>query len=140
MEQLIELMRLEEPHEITGVIYPTGVVLKAVEQFEARIKESPESGGILGECSPPAYDPARGLDTRYRSIDLVRASHIVRHLWVEKKTLICKVKLLGKYAEMAKYLDINFDGLPRATGVIEGENVCTDYTIITIDLISPELI
>lgn len=134
-------MRLDEAHPATGIIYPTSVVSKAVEQIENRIKESTETGGVLGECSaPPDYDASRGVNARYLSIDLARVSHIVRHVWIEKKTLICKIKLLGKYAEMAKLLDISFNGSIRATGIVEGEKVCTDYTIITIDLVPPELV
>jgi hypothetical protein len=77
------------------------------------------------------------------SIDLGRVSHIVKHMWIEKRRMVCKVKLLGKYAEIAKHMDIEFMGVPRAVGVIEGkapERVCTKYDIITVDLALPDML
>lgn len=133
MEQLIQIMRLDEPDEI-GIIYPTLVVKDAVQNIEERIQHA---DGVLGECSPPPRDEIDESDSRLVSIDLARTSHIVKHLWIEDRTLMCKVKLLGKYADIAKHMNVEFHGVPRATGIIDGkepDRVCTKYTIITIDL------
>lgn len=130
MEQLIDLLYLDEPGP-NGIIYPTAVVQVAVTEFEERIKNS---GGILGECSIPAETQLDKEPTdRYTSIDLGRVSHIVLHMWIDKRTLKCKVKLLGKYAQITDLLPLTFEGIPRATGHIENK-VCTLYSLITVDL------
>jgi hypothetical protein len=139
MEQLIDLLYLDEL-DPSGVIYPTDVVALAVQKIEERIKKT---NGILGECGIPvgtSFD--RSPDIRYQSIDMGRVSHIVRHVWIEKKRLKCKVKLLGQYAEIRELMPVSFEGIPRAIGVVEGkgkEKVCTEYTLITVDLAMTEL-
>ncbi len=138
MEQLIELMRLDEPQPSTGTIYPVAVVAKGILVIEKRIQDYQ---GVLGECSPPPTNSATSIaaDYRYGCIDLSRVSHIVKHVWIDRKTLMCKVRLLGKYAEMAKEMNMEFGAAVRATGLIEERKVCTAYTLITIDLLMPEL-
>lgn len=134
MEQLIDLLELDKMTS-DGVIYPTAVVAKAVAAFEERIKKD---GGVLGECSPPQNTQyAETPDVRYQSIDTNRVSHIVRHVWIDNKLLKCKVKLLGRYAEILDLMTLSFHGIPRAVGTMEGsdtQKVCTDYTLITVDL------
>lgn len=129
MEKLLELMRLDEPDN-QGIVYPTAVVAKAIAVFEDRIKST---NGVLGECSPPLSDARHGY------IDLSRVSHIVQHVWIDKKILKCKVKLLGQYAQIEDITTLDFDGIPRAVGVLEGQKVCTEYTLVTIDLSLTEL-
>ena len=129
MEKLLELMRLDEPDKL-GTVYPTAVVATGIAEFEERIKTS---NGILGECSPPSSD------ARYGYIDLSRVSHIVQHIWIDKKILKCKVKLLGQYAQIADITNAEFEGVPRAVGFLEGQKVCTEYTLITIDLSLTEI-
>ena len=139
MEQLIDLIRLEE-FDSAGVLYPTAVIQRAVNEFETRIALT---DGILGECSIPTgaqFD--NSPDTRYLSVDMGRVSHIVRHVWIEHKQLKCKIKLLGQYAQMCELMPIAFDGIARASGIVEGspgELVCTDYSLITVDLSMNEL-
>jgi hypothetical protein len=138
MEQLIQLLPLDVP-DPNGIIYPTNVVEDACTEFNNRIKKR---GGMLGECGiPPDISWDNDPPARYMEIDLVRASHIVRYVWVEDHTLQCKVQLLSKYAEIAQELDVDFLGVPRATGAFEeGSKTCTKYTLITVDLALPELI
>ncbi len=134
MEQLIQLLYLDEL-DPSGILYPSPVVVNAVGEFEKLIQKY---DGVLGECSVPDGVNWDGEpDLRYMTIDLGRVSHIVKHVWIEKRKMMCKVKLLGKYAEIAKLMNLEFKGVPRATGVIEGkepERVCTKYDIITVDL------
>lgn len=140
MEQLIDLLYLDQRLESTGVIYPTAVILRAVQDFEDRIKSS---GGILGECSmPTGTDMEQEPSLRYTSIDMGRVSHIVQHAWVENNLLKCKVKLLGQYAQIAELMPVEYEGIPRATGAVEGnprDRVCTEYTLITVDLSLTEI-
>jgi hypothetical protein len=140
MEQLIYLLPLDTPVH-NGTIYPSSVIEDACREFEERIKKR---GGMLGECSIPPdinWDEDVPIPERYMNIDLARASHIVRHAWVENGSLNCKVQLLSKYAEISDLLNIDYLGVPRSTGSIEaGSNVCTAYTLITVDLAMPELI
>lgn len=135
MEKLLELMRLDEPDK-TGIIYPSAVVLAAVKDAEDRIALT---NGILGECTPPIQEPS-GVKARHAYIDLSRISHIVQHIWIENKRLMCKVKLLGQYAQVEDIMTLGFEGVARATGIIEGERerVCTEYTLITVDLSLPQ--
>jgi len=138
MEQLIELMRLDEPCP-NGTIYPTAVVAKGVKDIEDRIALT---NGVLGECNPPAAKAGSvEITKRFTRIDMARVSHIVQHVWIDNKTLMCKIKLLGKYAEISHHMDITFGGIPRSTGLLEGDNsnVCTEYSMITVDLALPEL-
>jgi len=130
MEKLLELMRLDEPDN-QGIVYPTAVVAKAIAEFEDRIKST---NGVMGECNPPSTNSSTGVDPRHGTIDLSRVSHIVQHIWIEKKILKCKVKLLGHYAQIENIMNLEFEGVPRAIGVLEGHKVCTDYTLITVDL------
>ena len=138
MEQLIELMRLDEMQPNTGTIYPVAVVAKGVQVIEKRIQDYQ---GVLGECSPPSVNSITSIaaDYRYGCIDLSRVSHIVKHVWIDKKTLMCKIRLLGKYAELSKEMNMEFGAAVRATGLVEESKVCTAYTLITIDLLMPEL-
>lgn len=139
MEQLIDLLRIDELDEV-GVIYPAALMRKAVADFEERINLTE---GVLGECSPPVgaqFD--NSPDMRYMSIDMGRVSHIVRHVWIEQNWMKCKVKLLGQYAEIRNLMPVTFDGIARASGLVEGvpgELVCTAYTLITVDLSMKEL-
>ncbi len=139
MEQLIDLLYLDEL-DPSGVIYPSAVVARAVEKIVERINKT---DGILGECGIPvgtSFD--RSPDERYQSIDMGRVSHIVRHVWIEKKRLKCKVKLLGQYAQIRELMPVTFEGIPRAIGAIEGkgkERVCTEYNLITVDLAMTDL-
>ena len=139
MEQLIDLLYLDEL-DPSGVIYPTEVVARAVKEMEERIKKT---DGILGECSIPTGTNFYATpDARYQSIDMGRVSHIVRHVWIEKKRLKCKVKLLGRYAQIRELMPVAFEGIPRAIGAVEGSGkgkVCTEYTLITVDLSMTEL-
>ena len=136
MEQLIDLMPLDCIHE-NGAFYPFAVVSDAVDEFNKRIEPR---NGALGECTIPILTNWQGPpEARYLQVDLSRASHIVRHVWIDDFILKCKVTLLGQYAEMAREMDFHFLGVPRATGVTGDDGVCTKYTLITVDLALPEL-
>lgn len=140
MEQLIQLLRLDEP-DLDGNIYPQAVVNSAVQKFEERIQKY---NGVMGECSiPNDLQMAQNPDVRFVSIDLGRVSHIVRHVWIENKTLMCKIKLLGKYAQLAELMDVEFLAVPRAGGEMDGVKgrlVCTNYSLVTVDLVLPSMV
>ena len=136
MEKLLELLVLDTPDE-SGVIYPASVIMDAVYDFETRIRDSGEEEGVFGEKTPPQYAKGRGIPNDFTVIDIASISHIVKHMWVEKKKLICKIKLLNEFAEMEKE-DKPIFGAVRATGIIDERNICTTYSIITVDLVIPE--
>ncbi len=115
----------------SGIIYPLSTVEDGIADINKRITEK---AGVLGECGIPLIvDGGRSV----LSIDLVRASHIVKHVWIENAIVYAKIFLLGKYAEIADQLKIDFLGVPRAIGEINGK-VCTAYTLVTVDIILPE--
>ncbi len=133
MEQIVELLVVDKPDH-SGVTYPLSVVEDAVNDFNKRIEAK---GGILGECGIPQDIDPEGR--RLLEIDLPRASHIVRHVWINNAVVCAKVFLLGKYAEIADQLNLNFLAIPRAYGDINGvKKLCTKYTLITVDIILPE--
>ena len=130
MEQIVELMVVDKPDH-SGIIYPLSPVEDGIADINKRITEK---AGVLGECGIPLIvDGGRSV----LSIDLVRASHIVKHVWIENAIVYAKIFLLGKYAEIADQLKIDFLGVPRAIGEINGK-VCTAYTLVTVDIILPE--
>jgi hypothetical protein len=130
MEQIVELMVVDKPDH-SGIIYPLSIVEDGITDINKRITEKE---GVLGECGVPMIvDGGRSV----LSIDLVQASHIVRHVWIENAVVYAKIFLLGKYAEIADQLKVDFLGIPRAIGEINGK-VCTAYTLVTVDIILPE--
>ncbi len=135
MEQLIDLMPLDCYHE-NGAFYPLIVVEEAVNDFNTR---NPK--GMVGESSMPILIglPEEMHMDRYTRVELSRASHIVRHFWIDDGILRCKVFLLGKYAQLAEEMDFEYYGVPRATGVSDEQGVCSKYTLITVDLSLPDL-
>ena len=130
MEQLIDLLPLD-CYLDNGCFYPAEVLQSAVEEFNERTKDHP----MMGECTIPSIMDME----RYVRIDISRVSHIVRHVWVDDGYVKCKIQLLGHYAELARELDFDYKGIPRATGVTaEDSGVCSKYTLITVDLALPE--
>lgn len=135
MEQLISLLPIDVCTD-SKHIYPRTIIEEAIKEFNGRVAK-----GVAGECSiPPVHDWGGEPSERYGSVDLQRVSHIVKHVWIDDGWLMCKVHLLGKFAELANELDIHYQGIPRATGTMTEEGVCTKYTLITVDLASPELV
>lgn len=138
MEQLIPILPLDVPIRDGGPVYPTSVVEDAVHEFEKRIEGK---GGQLGECGlPPDVDLSAEPSMRYYGVDLLRASHIVRHVWIDNGVLTCKVHLFSKFAEMAQLLNFDWNGIPRAVGEYDAAGqICTKYTLITVDIDMPEI-
>ena len=130
MEQIVELLTVDKPNH-SGIIYPLSIVEDGITDINKRITE--KEGG-LGECGiPMIVSGGRSV----LDVDLVRSSHIVKHVWIENAIVYAKIFLLGKYAEIADQLKIDFLGVPRAIGEINGK-VCTTYTLVTVDIILPE--
>ncbi len=130
MEQLIKLLPLD-CYLDNGCFYPADVLTAAVDEFNERNKETP----MVGECE----SPPNATTDRYVRIDWSKVSHIIRHVWIDDSHIQCKVHLLGHYAELARELDFDYRGVPRATGVTNEESgVCSKYTLITIDLALPK--
>lgn len=131
MEQIVELLVVDKP-DSSGIIYPLSVVEDGITEINNRITQV---GGVLGECGVPMLASGGSVV----EVDLARASHLVKHVWIEHAVVYAKVFLLGKYAEIADQLKVDFLGIPRAIGEINGKNkVCTAYTLVTIDIILPE--
>lgn len=136
MEQLIDILPIDS-YTVTGHYYPLIVIEEAVAEFTERVKER---NGTLGECTVPELADWSGPpESRYMQVDMSKVSHIVRHVWIDNSVLRCKVHLLGKYAEIAKEMNLDFLGVPRATGVTDEQGICTKYTLITVDLALPEI-
>ena len=129
MEQLVTLLPLDVPDPSTGVIFPTAIIEDAVMRFNKRIEDS---GGVLGECGLVQEE-----GDRFASIMMQNVSHVVKHMWIDNGLLMAKIKLIGKYADLAEEIGAEFVGAPRAFGDIDHgpqQKVCTEYTIITVDI------
>jgi hypothetical protein len=134
MEQIVELMVLDTP-DPAGIIYPFSVVEDGITDINRIITEKE---GVLGECGVPNLSVSNG-GRGVLTIDLARASHIVKHVWIKNSVVYAKIFLLGRYAEIADRLKVDFLGIPRGVGKINGKNkMCTEYTLITVDIILPE--
>ncbi len=128
MEILVELTKIDCIDPDTGFFYPMGVMTKAVGIVEDRIGRN---DGILGEEIPPP-----GELCEY--INLSKASHVVKHLWITGNTLMAKLDLVGKYKDMSR-AGIQFQGFLRAfTSLSDDKKTVESMTIVTIDLMHQE--
>ncbi len=125
MEMLTIVMELDTPD--SEIIYPLEVVTPAVAEFSKIIRKN--NDGVLGECSPP--QKGSSVDRSF-SIDLQRVSHIVKHIWVDGKTVKAKLKLVGDYAELGN-LGVDFTVVPRLLGKVT-EGVAEKVQFVTLDL------
>jgi len=132
MEQLVVLLEIGRPDH-KNVDYPLPIIEDAINAFNKRIKRR---NGMLGECGIPPDLDSDGR--RMLKIDLSRASHIVRHVWIQNNIVKAKIFLLGKYAEIAEEMNIRFLAIPRAYGEVDAKGTCTKYTLITVDLVLPD--
>ncbi len=124
MEILVELIKVDTVDPITGYIYPRNITLGAIDSVEKRIQRN---NGILGEEIPASEE-------KCEYINPATASHLVKHLWIEGGTLRAKLKLVGKYREMAE-AGIEFGGFLRMFHAVGKDGVTvTAMTIITVDL------
>lgn len=140
MEILVEALKLDEELEsFNHKLYPKEVVVKAVEDFNARLNAHE---GVIGECQPVP-------DDLIFYINPASASHVVKGCWIEGNTVVAKLKLVGKYREMAD-TGIQFKGALRTFDVGEkgegadgkhsfsGPGIVAKTTIVTVDLIYRE--
>jgi hypothetical protein len=128
MEILVELTKVDCTDPITGFVYPRGVIVKAIEAVEERIGRN---DGILGEETPPPEDVCE-------YINQVKASHVVKHLWIKGNTVMAKLDLAGKYKDMSRS-GIQFQGFLRAfTSLAEDKITVESMTIVTVDLLYRE--
>lgn len=125
MEILTIVMELDKPDG--EILYPSEVITPAVLEFNKIIRKN--NDGILGEWSPPKKG---STVERSFSIDLQRVSHIVKHIFIEGKTVKAKLKLVGKYAELGA-LGIDFTVVPRLLGKVT-EGVAEKIQFVTLDL------
>ena len=125
MEILTIVMELDKPDG--EILYPSEVVTPAVVEFSKIIRKN--NDGILGEWSPPEKG---STVERSFSIDLQRVSHIVKHIYIDGKTVKAKLKLVGKYAELGTF-GIDFTVVPRLLGKVT-EGVAEKIQFVTLDL------
>ena len=128
MEILVELIKVDVPDELTGFIYPRGIVQHAISLVEERISRN---DGILGEELPAAEEVSEYINP-------AKASHVVKHMWIKGDTVMAKILLVGKYADMSK-AGIQFDGFLRFFQHVGADNVTAEaMTIVTVDLLYRE--
>lgn len=133
MEQLVIVLQVDQ-YSGEGVTYPRNVAVKAIESFQERLDANHEA--IPGECGAPSL-PKDKEDVvsaiSYLTINLERASHIVKAIWLDGNVMKAKIKLIGKFAELAK-AGVEFSVIPRMVGDVNEELVCTKMTLATLDL------
>ncbi len=125
MEILVDLIVADEPCPYTGIIYPKPVLVKAIEEFEVRIKRN---AVIPGEHTPPPMELANTINQDH-------ISHVVKHLWLQGNQVIAKLKLVGKFAELAN-AGLDYKGYLRAfySRTSNDSPVAETCQIVTVDL------
>ncbi len=130
MELMVQVLKLGEPVERkNSKLYTEEVMTRAVEEFERRIQANHEA--IPGECFPPPDDLVSLLN-------MANASHVVKHCYIKNGWVVAKLKLVGKYKELAEQ-GVHFGGVLRTYDIDEnGKPVITGpvakCVIITVDL------
>jgi len=128
MEILVKLIEVDTPDPITGFTYPRGLALEAIDVVEKRIIRN---DGILGEELPACEELCEYINPAH-------ASHVVKHMWISGDTVMAKLKLIGKYREMAE-VGVEFGGFLRFFQSLEEDNVTvSSMVIITVDLMYRE--
>ena len=122
MEIVVPLLKLDTVEE-DGRFYPSEVLTPAVEAFDRHIRANSEA--LPGECHP--VPPAANT-----FLNMVNASHVVKHCWVKGKLVQAKLKLVGKYRELSE-LGVRFGGKARV--LTEGTERVTAAKFITVDLL-----
>lgn len=131
MEIIVDFMDIsEEPNPINGVIFPVEVSLDAVKKFQARVNDE-EKISVFGEMRNPAGD----MESPY-TIDLSRASHFIKKVWVGDNTARARISFLkGSTLE-----DLYKNGwkpiiIPRIVGFWSPpDGICSSFDIITLDI------
>ena len=123
MEIMVESWKADTTDERLGVMIPSDVLARAIEEFQQRIEANHEA--IPGECFPPP-------DNLRLFMNLPHVSHVVKFAHMKNGSMVAKLKLVGKYRELSE-LGVRFDGRARVitrpeTGTAEA------CTIITVDL------
>lgn len=128
MEILVKLIKVNTLDPTTGYIYPKALTLNAIELVEKRIQRN---NAILGEEIPASEENCEYINP-------ADASHLVKHMWIDGDTVMAKLKLVGKYREMAE-AGIEFGGFLRMFHSLSEDNVTANaITIITVDLMYVE--
>lgn len=140
MEVVAEALELDTELENRNYkLYPKEVMVRAVEEFEERIKRN--GGFIPGECQPPPDD----LVSYIRPETM---SHLVKHLFIRGNRVISNVNTVGKWKELAekgviwgsclRTIDYGEDGKEIDLKKLKGPVVVHKATIVTVDLLYRE--
>ena len=132
MEQLVALLDTSVA-DYNGVMFPQEVVATAVHDFNKRLQEQ---GTIPGEYGSPANDPER---SDCSTILFDKVSHVVQSLWLDGTILKAKIRLIGRFAELANLVNTDFNGIPRIIGVVDDNSVCQTCYLVTVDIAPVEL-
>lgn len=124
MEQLVEVLKIDLPTS-TGVIFPREEVVQAVEEFRNRLEARDHV--IPGEWDLPISPNI------YHLITPEKVSHLVQGMWIEGDVVKAKIKLLGRFAELAEE-GVQFSAIPRVLGEIKNKQA-SNMRIATVDLL-----
>lgn len=113
------------------MFYPRDVIIDALNDFRSRLLDKNES--IPGEFQIPPIEEIEITPKRLTIIMLDRISHFVKAIWIQDDTVYAKIKLIGKYADLANH-GVEFSVFPRALGNIDEDNRCNSYKLVTLDL------
>lgn len=130
MEQIVTVLQLDSSGK-NGVFYPRSVIIDALDDFRSRLLDRNES--IPGEFQIPPIEEIEIASKRLTTIMLDRISHFVKAIWIQGDTVYAKIKLVGKYADLANN-GVEFSVFPRALGNVDENNRCNAYKLVTLDL------
>ena len=112
-------------------IYPKEVMVRAVEEFEARIKKN--GGFIPGECQPPP-------DELISYIRPETMSHLVKHVYIQGSRVISNVRTVGKWKELAEHGVIWGAKLRTIDYGEDGEELMKDGIVHKCDIVTVDLL
>ena len=131
MEIIVDFMEISgELNPINGVIFPVDVALEGVTKFQERVNDE-EKISVLGEMINYTGD----MESPY-TIDLSRASHVIKKVWVSDNIARARISFLKDSTLECLYKS----GwkpimIPRIVGFWSPlSNICSSFDIITLDI------
>lgn len=137
MESRVQALVLDKEVEVkNNRIYPKEVMVRAVEEFDQRLKKN--DGVVIGECQPPPDDLTLFMNMHH-------VSHVVKHAHIEAGSVVAIIDTVGKFDTLDKKgiafggtlrtLDFNKEGKEMVGARKKGEGeVVFKSVIVTVDL------
>ena len=123
---------VDQPN-INGVIYDRKAMEKAIADYQTKIDE----GKALGELAIGVGDET-GL-----SVNFERVSHMITGVRIEGNNVVGDIKVLDTpmgniLKQLMEFHGSGFRLGVRGIGTVNDQNVCTDFEIVSVDILNNE--